>query len=90
MTVTNPVTSGNDHLTGPQRRRRESFQRQVAARIAKDAGAERARKHSLLDWWLSEVNALAKARQTEEINRLESIVTALNEGRIPTGGGDRV
>jgi hypothetical protein len=88
MTGRNAVTSGNDHLTGSARRRRESFVRQVAKRAAGGSGPERARKHALLDWWLAEVKALPVARQAVEVARLERIVTALNEGRIPDGGGD--
>jgi hypothetical protein len=90
MCAANAVTSANDNLTGPARRRRESFLRQVAKREAGGSGPERARKHALLDWWLAEVKALPPARQAAEVARLERIVTALNEGRIPDGGGHGV
>ncbi len=88
MCAAKAATSGNDSLTGPARRRRESFLRQVAKRTAGRSGPERARKHALLDWWLAEVSALPPSRQVAEVARLERIVAALNEGRIPDGGGD--
>lgn len=86
--VTSAVTSANDQLTGPARRRRDSFRRQVAKREAGGSGTDRAWRHALLDWWLAELKALPLVRQAEEVARFERIVTALNEGRIPDGGGD--
>ncbi len=64
-----------------KRRSKSALRRLVTYQDRYDtADGERKQIHALVWWWMAEIYRLSPTRRAEEVERLKTITTELNEG----------